>query len=203
MLICPGGLYGLGGRAITGTMRDSSVEPTGHAQYQCPGCGELVSPAALSGSLFQCPRCGRQFFAAAVEDVPEESETLDSTSGSHPDEPLSELRIKQVSGLRRAAYRSRSWVIIAAGVCLVAGLKLLLTSITDIRAGRRAMPIGYGLAAVALFMIGGHLVRRAVAMTRRIQEARQPDPAEPPDLSTLSDGSQRWKSLEDMGRNDT
>lgn len=184
-------------------MSDSSVEPTGQPLYQCPGCGELVTPAALSGSLFQCPRCGQQFFAAADEDAPEESETLDSNSASHPDEPLSGLRIRQISTLRRAAYRSRSWVIIAAGVCIVASLKLLLTAVTDIRAGRRALSIGYGLAAVALFIIGGRFVRRALAMTQRIHEARQPEPPEPPDFSTLSDGSQRWKNLEDMGRNET
>lgn len=184
-------------------MSDGSADPTQQEQYQCPGCGELITPAALGESLFQCPRCGQQFFAAAGEDVPEESETLDYHSIPPPDQPLSELRIRQISALRRASYRSRSWVIIGAAVCLVAALKLLLSAIIDVRAGRRSAPIGYALAAVALFMICGYLVRRALEMTHRIWQARQPEPTELPDFSTLSDGSQRWKNLEDMGRNET
>lgn len=184
-------------------MSDSSLEPTGQPQYECPGCGELVTPAALGDSLFQCPRCGQQFFAAAEEGVPDDTETPDDHSSSREDEPLSELRIRQISALRRAAYRSRSWVIIAAGVCLVAAVKLLLSAIIDVRAGRRAAPIGYALAAVALFILAAHFIRRAVEMTHRIRQTSQPEPTEPPDFSSLSDGSQRWKNLEDMGKSKT
>ena len=155
-------------------------------------------PAALGESLLQCPHCGLQFFAATADDDAHEAETLDYYSAQHPEEPLSEVRIRQISGLRRAAYRSRSWVIIAAGVCLVAGVKLVITMVLDIRGGLRARPIRYGLAAVALFMICAYLVRQAIEMTRRIRQARQPEPREPPDFSSLSDGSQRWKNLEDL-----
>jgi len=181
-------------------MSDGSAEPQGLPQYHCPGCGEVVIPAALGQCLLQCPQCGQQFFASTEEVGAHEAQTLDYSSAQRPEEPLSAVRIRQVSGLRRAAYRSRSWVIIAAGVCLIAGVKLAITVVLDIRGGLRAGPIGYGLAAVALFMIGGYLVRQASEMTRRIRQSRQLDPPDPPDLSSLSDGSQRWKNLEDLPR---
>ena len=170
--------------------------------YQCPGCGHAVS-ADPGKNLLQCPRCGEQFFVPASdsESSCEQTETDPSappTSTQTTDAELSELRIRQVSSLRRGAYRARSWCIIAAVVCAVAAIKLVQMLVVDWRSGMTLAPIGEALAAAAAVMICGHFARRVGQLTREIRNSRLADPLTPPDLSTLRDGTQRFAGLDEL-----
>jgi hypothetical protein len=49
-------------------------------------------------------------------------------------------------------------------------------------------------------MAGSFLLRQVAALNRELRQPALTEPAAPPDFSTLSDGSQRWKNLEDMQR---
>ena len=114
---------------------------------------------------------------------------------------LDGLRIRQLATLRRAAYRSRSHAIIALLVCAVAVVH------TSILLAQHLRYFGWGwrppvyIAVILAAMYGVTFFwRRAVALHREAKQSHLETPTTPPDFSTLSDGSQRWKNLEDLSR---
>jgi hypothetical protein len=79
----------------------------------------------------------------------------------------------------------------------VAAVQLAIKAFTGIWATYRAIA---GALAVFAFFAGIHFVRRIVALQREIRTPppMPPEPPGGPDFSTLSDGSQQWKNLEDI-----
>src|SRR2546421_12871854 len=47
--------------------------------------------------------------------------------------PLDGLRVRQLAAMRRAAYRARSYCVIALGVCGVAAAQLVLMTVRHVR----------------------------------------------------------------------
>src|SRR4051794_23728897 len=80
-----------------------------------------------------------------------------------PEEELDGQRIRQFTALRRGAIRARSWCLIAATVCGVAAVQLVIKSIQNVRHTHAwgLRPTGFVLFAVAALMVGGYFVRRA------------------------------------------
>src|SRR6266513_1165130 len=112
---------------------------------------------------------------------------------------LDGLRIRQLATLRRAAYRSRSHAIVAMLVCAAAVVQagfLLVQHL--IRIGFDARLLLYAAFILAGAYGGIFFWRRAVALHREATQSHQDNPTTPPDFSTLSDGSQRWKNLEEI-----
>jgi hypothetical protein len=126
-----------------------------------------------------------------IDDQPEKSD--------HPPE-LDGLRIRQLTALRRGAIRSRSWCLITAAVCIVGTVQLLINIVQVIRyehsLGLRAM--GYLLVAIGGCIAAIFSIWRAQILKREIDKPLLDEPKNPPDFSTLSDGSERWKSLENI-----
>ena len=159
----------------------------------------------MSGFL-ECPHCGEQFLAADAVDEPAESTTdedederVRAEAAERLESELSGLRIRQLSVARRADIRSMSHCIVAAGLCAVACGQLVAMTVQFVRErGWRAEPVGYVLFAVAAFMGIVYFVRRAAGWARELRKPVLTDPETPPDLSALSDGSQRWRDLEDV-----
>ena len=60
------------------------------------------------------------------------------------------------------------------------------------------LEIGYATGAIAGLFFAWRLGGRAIALTRELQQPLQNDPLQPPDFSTLNDGSQHVKHLEEM-----
>jgi hypothetical protein len=110
---------------------------------------------------------------------------------------LDGLRIRQVSALRRGAYRARSIAIIVAAACLVAAVQLAVEAFTGVWPTYRAIS---GALAVFAFFAAVHFARRVAALQREIRTPppMPPEPPGGPDFTTLSDGSQQWKNLEDV-----
>jgi uncharacterized membrane protein YcjF (UPF0283 family) len=110
---------------------------------------------------------------------------------------LDGLRIRQLSALRRSAYRARSFAIIVAVACLVVGIQLTVNAFAAAAATYRAL-----FAALAVLALLGaiHFARRVAALQRELRTPppMPPEPPGGPDFSTLSDGSQQWKNLEDI-----
>ena len=184
-------------------MSDPAPHGRDAIEYQCPTCGQPVGAGTSPGEVLQCPHCGGQFF------VPDESRSAQTAStlaeGEHdaavendapPEVDLSELRIRQVSSLRRGAYRTRSWLIIGALTCGVGFCQLVYIAVRDWRLGLRLGPIIDLVLAVLAVALFRSLLRRIRMLNREIEASRQQDPATPPDLSSLSDGSQRWANLD-------
>jgi len=125
-------------------------------------------------------------------------EEMESREGPDDDQ-LSALRIKQIATLRRAAYRSRSHAVVACAACAVVAVQLVWNTISDLRGGAFSIKsAGYGLFALAGIYGAVHFFGRARAYHRMARQTALHEPAEPPDLSSLSDGSQRWKNLEQV-----
>ncbi len=115
------------------------------------------------------------------------------------EDELSALRIRQLSALRRGAYRTRSYWIIAACALFVVSIKLVAMTIRHVRHfGWQPRPIGYLIAMAAALIAAGHFVARIIELNHEVSQSALTEPDEEPDFSTLSDGSQQWKNLEQM-----
>jgi ABC-type nickel/cobalt efflux system permease component RcnA len=124
----------------------------------------------------------------------------DQPESVEPEPELDGQRIRQLAALRRGAIRARSWCLITAGVCLVGAIQLVIFSVQLIRAPGSAwlrIPCYLMVAAAGLWLTV-YFLRRARVLKREIGRSALGQPETSPDFSQLSDGSQRWKNLEDI-----
>jgi len=185
----------------------------------CPACGEAVPrEAAVAGnfSLLECPQCGEQFFAADATDFEDDGSVADDDARRELEErrrarlddekhaaatqQLSDRRIRLISMERRALFRSRSWAVIAAGVCVVGAGQALLYVLSDlrhhnIRQSTLLFALGIPLALVGTWFF----YTKAARFHALARQTHLDTPQQPPDFSALSDGSQHVQNLEAMG----
>ena len=170
----------------------------------CPHCGQRAS-VELSGVArnYVCPSCGQLFEMPAMQlstPVPEYADPNPTDDGQdeRADE-LDGLRIRQLATARRAAWRARSWVLIAAIGAGTAAVQLVLMSAGAMKTDAAGWGATYAAAALLSLMLCTRLLARARRMKRQIEEESHHDePSRAPDFSKLSDGSQRWKNLSGM-----
>jgi hypothetical protein len=117
------------------------------------------------------------------------------------DDELNALRIRQIARVHRAAIRARSYCIVGAGGCTVAMVEISRRLIMSIRAHNTSfLELAASVAAVVVL---GDLVYQLVGKAKHFgDEANQSaldQPNAAPDFSSLSDGSQFVKNLEQMG----
>jgi len=134
-----------------------------------------------------------------VDDTEDATPATEEAPGEEPEsQPLNAARVRQLSALRRGAYRSRSYFLVAIGICVVAEGQLALMTVRYVRAfGWQPRPVGYLCGVVAAMMAAAFFLRRAAELTRELR-TRPPEAEASPDFSTLSDGSHAWKNLEQM-----
>ncbi|HEX5244440.1 MAG TPA: zf-TFIIB domain-containing protein [Tepidisphaeraceae bacterium] len=169
----------------------------------CPRCGNEFQITELS-PILQCPACGEQFFPPEPPEVPTET-TESAEPKPSSEEELSGMRIRQISVMRRAAYRTRSYYIIGLGACLVIAIELCLMIIRSIRDTHLHFRTATLLAFVAycLFLVGAiaggfFFARRLIELQQEIRQSLQKEPSAQPDFSTLRDGTQHIRELEQM-----
>lgn len=183
-------------------MEDTSAETTGSDEtVTCPGCDEEVAIDRAAGPSFRCPYCNIEFTLEGED----EEEAARRELERRDEEELDGLRIRQLAAERRAAFRQRSYVIVAFGACVVAALQLLWMTyqhVYRLHLGWGAKPVGYvlfaiagGAAAVWLGRIVGRMTRDLNAHSQAVAAANE---AFEPNFSTLADGSDRWRNLHDV-----
>jgi predicted PurR-regulated permease PerM len=115
---------------------------------------------------------------------------------------LNSTRIRKMAALRRSAYRSRSYCLIAIIACLVIAADLIYYAIQRLRHHPTPIAIliaiAYFAAAIALLVLAAHFKRLAIKFHHESKKSILEDPATPPDFSQLQDGTQITKNLEDM-----
>jgi len=151
--------------------------------------------------MLQCPAC-RELLITAGNTLEYESRPDELHVPSTDEDELSHLRIMQISTLRRTAARSRSYFIIGAGFCLIAAIELGMRVASELHRRDQLMQRNsialQSLAALAAIWGLWHFTRRIIAMTRELSQSMLDEPTRPPDFSTLSDGSQPIRDLEEM-----
>lgn len=188
--------------------------PENDTTLTCPACGEPFSPA--DASIQQCPSCGEQFFVDAEElETDEDREARDAVERRRMQERdrLDNRRIRVVQLEKRSLYRSRSWMLVLAmGLVGIAGQLVWLgirhlvgTSASEDSAAVApdiARAIAYFVIAVGLVAMGVRFYARARRYLREARAMTLPEPATPPDFSTLNDGSQIVDNLRAMSHED-
>ena len=173
---------------------DAEPSPEQH-EFVCPICGGrlLVAPSNVE-QIAACPLCHEDMTIPAMV----ETQDADLSAGGPNDDELDALRIQQRATLRRAIYRSRSYAIIAAVVCVVATVQLGQFAYRAIRTNSAVWAVAYLFAMIGSALGAIYFYRRALALH---QETRRPElsaPEHPPDFSTLGDGSEQWQKLHDV-----
>lgn len=185
------------------------MSDTDPALFICLGCNQPIEiPPESIGKLVVCPYCNHPFFAShelADQEIVDDTEDapVQIPAGEQPE--LDSTRIHQIAAERRAAYRVRSYYIIGLIASVVIALQLILTVIDNLRQGvLNPKTAGYACFFIVMLMTGWFCYRK-------IREYRQQSiPGFPvqhetipePDFSKLGDGSERWKKLDEMTRNE-
>jgi hypothetical protein len=107
---------------------------------------------------------------------------------------LDGLRIHQISTLRRALIRSRTYALVGGILFMAAGVKLGLWAMRN--GGLRAL--GYALSAGFAAAGAWILFRKSIALDREARKSSLGTPGTPPDFSKLSDGREAWKRLDEI-----
>jgi len=117
--------------------------------------------------------------------MPQELESAPITLGGE----LVALRIQRLAAMRRATYRSRSYALIAAGACAVAGVRLAVMAVRHVlAAGWGTRAAAYALLALLAGCAAVCFWQRAVQLSAEIRRSISPQPTTPPDFSTLGNG---------------
>ena len=116
---------------------------------------------------------------------------------ANPDD-LDANQIKKIAHRRRAAYRSRGYLLIGSIFSASLGVQLIWNSVGRFRSGSNVIAAAYLMAAAILFALAWRALGQAQQLKREVNASALSDPKTPPDLSQLGDGSQSWKNLEDM-----
>lgn len=174
------------------TDRDNASDPAG---FDPTGSGPTCSDDETS------PATGDDSAADPVvrDDTPEnerlEQELRREVEQRTREAQINDVRVKQVLTERRSLYRTRSYFVALGVTAAVAAAQLGIWCYGRLlRGGIDLFAAGYAVAIAG--MIAGVIfsVRRIRHYNAELAIPVQTDPVEPPDFSTLSDGSQRIDS---------
>ncbi len=195
---------------------------------ECPACGQSVqaSPGPVA-RLVECGNCGAHFIIPSDQgsvDPPEYFGPSDEEKNANAASELNSLRMRHIIVTRRSAIRSRTYCIVGAASCLMGTVKLIMMIVTDVKtAGWHLPQYAYAIFVAASLYGAGFLARRAAYWQRESRaplfpqdkcpqcggdlrgatqicpKCGEPVPHDqPPDFSTLSDGSQHARNLENL-----
>jgi hypothetical protein len=185
---------------------DGAPEPPapGEAQtFACPDCGEPIQAApGPVPRLLDCPACEERFLIPALDgstDLPTDPEPTEAEHAARAQSELDGLRMRHMVVTRRTAIRSRTYAILGAALCVMGAVKLVMMTVQDIRAaGWGRWPAAFMIGAIACCCGMAYFLGRAAHWQRESRAEKMPEPETPPDFSTLSDGSQYAKNLENL-----
>ena len=183
-------------------MADDSPDDTPPLLLTCPYCGHEVAVEYRMGQMPRCPGCGEAF---VIDD-----ETDDSVDKLVKDAELSSLHIMQLARQRRSLIRSRSYMLILTIASLVMAIQLVVSMLRLALRPASWQPVDrtrsmmFMALLAAWFVISlvllGWFGRKASELKKQIFHSDLPEPTTPPDYSSLCDGSQHVRALEQMTR---
>jgi hypothetical protein len=127
------------------------------------------------------------------------SERDDADRDSEREEHLDTLRIRQATALRRSLYRGRAYAVVGALACAAAAAQCAWLAYGHVHVlGWGARPVALAVLMCGAIVGAAWCARRASALGREARATGLPQPTTVPDFSTLSDGSQRARNLEEV-----
>jgi hypothetical protein len=144
-----------------------------------------------------CPYCNFEFPASAGQI---DLQVVDDTPEPDADSRVDALRIRHYAKLRMTAIRSRSWWMILQLFCLLCVVNLIAKTALLLWYERRwgLWPTVFAVLAIAASYLGRFSAAKAAYFKQEIERSVLIDPEHPPDFSTLSDGKEQWKKLENI-----
>src|SRR3954454_15523866 len=124
------------------------------AEFACPHCGEIIAVPSSGTVEFACPQCGGTFATISDDRAP---------ATPSREEELDALRIRQLSTLRRATYRSRSYAMIAATASVVVAVQAIALLVRQFTSHRIAWSAIVMLLVIAAGGYGGWFFARRAA----------------------------------------
>ncbi len=190
-------------------MGDDVPHPPLPVEYACPHCGQPVELApppapAPAGQAITCPYCFEEFSIAGAPPYPAEDadDAQWERRRQEKEQELDSLRIRNVVVARRAAFRTRSYFLIAGLGAAAITAQLLVNAFYHFKNHTGvAKPYGYLLCAAALVVAIIFCMKHARRLSREMKHSaldELPPPKNEPDFSQLSDGSQQVRNLEDI-----
>lgn len=189
---------------------DAGIKP---AVLACPECLKVVSVSPDQwGQTLACPHCGQDFALPAMAapagpvavdlgdgfTVIDDEEPADSQRRRRDE--LDRMHMRHVAQLRRSAVRSRTYMLVLLIGCL-AGIGQLIYLCYKFFQKHHNLDLqhwGYIGLALLLARLAVRFWRRAQYFETESHRTELAEPAAPPDFSTLSDGSQYWKNLDQL-----
>jgi predicted RNA-binding Zn-ribbon protein involved in translation (DUF1610 family) len=153
-------------------------------EYSCPHCDATIQSASMDAGEINCPNCGEVLI-------------LPSTATADPVAELDAQRIHKFAAVRRAAYRARSYCVIAVVGCVVGAIELVFHGIRIWGLGK-IRAVAYFIVAIGLLWAAKHFAVLAAQHHREAKRSALPPPTATPDFSTLGDGRQIVRDLERM-----
>lgn len=148
-----------------------------------------------------CPVCHTPFVVAGADGSTEilDAEDPRVTALERRASELDGLRMRHVIVQRRTAARSRTYAILGAGVCAMGAIKLVIMACHEAEfVGWRVRQGAFVVVAMLAAWGAVYFARRAAYWGKESRAGQMPEPEAAPDFSTLSDGSQRARDLEDI-----
>jgi len=171
-------------------------------RFRCPGCDEEVEVSPESaGQLVRCPYCNAEFFASHEQShLPVVDDTSPAATEADRETAFDKLRIENYTALRLGAIRARSWWLIGLCLAAVVVLDMLGKAVIFVWVFHQwgIEPTLGTLTAIGMAIFARHAWRCAAGFKKEIDRSAIPEPAAAPDFSTLQNGSERWKNLENI-----
>lgn len=113
---------------------------------------------------------------------------------------LNERHIKAIVAEKRALIRNRTYMLVLGFACVVTAGQLGWFSVDEFRAQHWPRVAAYAVIVIGLLLASVRFFRKAHGYQVESQKTILPEPDTEPDFSTLSDGSQFVKNLENIER---
>ena len=153
---------------------------------QCPKCEAVYAKPIAFGAMIQCESCGHEFYPV-ITSAAEEAEAVRREEARQNE--LNMNHIDQVTGIRRATLRIRTYLISGAGAFFLFAIKLVTLAVQP-ASGSPRKRLSYALFAVASVLVAWRMLVRVKLVNEELKKPLMEEPTTPPDFSTLSDGSQ-------------
>ena len=168
--------------------------------FNCRSCGRPFSPDDTARQPPLCPHCGE---IPIIDDLPDPSPEQPQALAPDDQHELEGQRIEQIVRVRRSVLRIRGWCITAAIACLVLAAQQIIWLFAALFRAPWSPQQTIRLSLAIILLAAAVLLRQRItrfSLELRRTRASLPDPATPPDFSSLSDGSQHIRNLENLDR---